>query len=213
METLPTVAGGVAPGSVPRPTPGPLAPGTIDAATLARREKWKAKAKLAYQRRKARLAGQPLPDSPPDPGMVGGNAGDPVAPTDGGPTSGLGPVPWTADLVRPFFDTVIPEVEKLTVERVVAVAQRIGDAALVSEVRKDAPWNPVAKATVIAQGPQQTADLMNSLGVDAKHAGVVMLGSAVASIVVGHTRLMAKLEELAKRHAPPPPPPKPDPAP
>lgn len=212
MEPIPKTAGGMAAGSVPSPAPGPLGVGTLDAATLARRERWRAKAKLAYQRRKAREAGQPLPDAPAPSPVVDGSAGNPVAPTPGGPAPGVGPVPWTADLVRPFFETVVPEVEKLSVQRLVGIAERIGDAGLVAEVRKDAPWNPVAKASVIAQGPEQTAELMNSLGVDAKHAGIVILGSAIAGIAVGHVRLAAKLEELAKRHGNQAPPSKPDPA-
>lgn len=207
MDPIATTAGGVAPGGVPASAPGTVG---LASATEAIRAKWREKSRRARERMRARLAGQPLPETPPAPGPMGGSAGDPVAPTPGGPVPGVGPVPWTPDLVRPFFETVVPEVEKLAVQQLVSTAQRIGDPALVAEVKKDAAWNPMAKATVIAQGPQQFAELMNSLGVDAKHAGIAIFGSAVTAIWLGHKQLLARLEEMEKRHGPAP---KPEPSP
>ena len=116
-------------------------------------------------------------------------------------------------MVRPLFESVLPEVEKLTVSRKVNLAERIGDAALVALVKKDAPWNPVAKGTLISQGPEEVAELMNSLGVDAKHGRWAILAAAVGSIVVSDRALTHRLEEMAKRHGTPTPPaPAPDPA-
>lgn len=206
METGPTHPGGVPTGSPQGAAPGPVGPGAADE---AKRAKWRAKAKLAYQRRKAREAGQPLPDPPEAPGPVAGSSGHPVAAPLGASDPGMGPVPWTPDMVRPLFEAVVPQVERLTVDRLVGIAQRIGDQVVLAEVRKEAPWNPVAKATVISEGPAQVAEVMNSIGVDAKHAKLGIVAAAVASIWIGHQTLAAKLEELATKHAPP----KPDPAP
>jgi hypothetical protein len=116
-------------------------------------------------------------------------------------------------MVRPLFETILPQLEKLTVEQAVAAASKLKDESLVAMVRKEAPWNPVAKATVLAQGPEETAALMNSLGVDATHGRAVILAGAIGSIFVQHRMLLSKLEQMAKRDAPSsPPPPKPEPA-
>jgi len=207
MEPKPTTPGGVPPTS---PTGAPSGPLGVPSADEARRAKWREKAKRAYERRKARLAGQPVPDAPTAPGLVGGTAGDPVAAPLGGPGVVVGPVPWTSDMVRPLFETILPQLEKLTVEQAVAAASKLKDDSLVAMVRKEAPWNPVAKATVLAQGPDETAALMNSLGVDATHGRAVILAGAIGSIFVQHRMLLSKLEQMAKRDVPSSPPPKPE---
>jgi hypothetical protein len=115
-------------------------------------------------------------------------------------------------MVRPLFDTILPQIEKLTVEQAVAAASKLKDDSLVAMVRREAPWNPVAKATVLAQGPEETAALMNSLGVDATHGRAVILAGAIGSIFVQHRMLLSKLEQMAKRDAPSSPSPKPEPA-
>jgi len=138
--------------------------------------------------------------------MVDGNPGGPVSPSPGGPAPGPVVTPWTPDLLRPLFDAVLPEVEKLRVESKVSLAERIGDRALVDQVKRDAPWNPVAKATVISQGPVEGARALNAIGIPAEHGGAVALVTAAVALFVADRKLSAKLEQILAKHGPKPEP-------
>jgi len=89
----------------------------------------------------------------------------------------------------------VPEVEKLDVASLAKKAVPLGEA-IVAKVKTDAPWNPVAKATLISTGPHVTAAALNAMGLSAEHAPTVAFVGAVGAILTGRTLLMNQLERM-----------------
>lgn len=77
---------------------------------------------------------------------------------------------------------------------------------LAREVAKDAQWNPAAKATLEATGPQSLANLLNRFGVSSEHAPEVLFLTAVTTIAAGHMMLSSKLDRMAAKAEPEKPP-------
>jgi hypothetical protein len=134
--------------------------------------------------------------------LVGEPAGNPPPPPDPGVAGGPAAVPWDAAVLKPLFDAVIPEIEKADIEDQKAEAAVLKDQKLVNEVAKDAAWNPAAKATVIATGPQVTAKVLNDSGISAEHAPAIALSIAIAGIWFGRKSNMAKIRQIVESHAP-----------
>jgi len=193
METPKTNPSGLAPGGPQPPPPGSVGVGAPPATSEEQRARWRDKAKLAYQRRKARERGEAPPVALA--GAAAAPAGDP-APAPGDPP----PVPWDPALLRPLFETTIAEVEKLDIASLTAKAARI-DADLAKEVAKDAPWNPVAKATILTTGPEVAAKALTAMAIPAEHAPAVALAAAIVAIFSGRQRLDSKLDQLLKAKA------------
>lgn len=121
---------------------------------------------------------------------------------DAGPVPGAdaAPVPWAPDTLKPLFEQVVPALEKWDVSSLVKRAARI-DEAVAREVAKDAPWNPAAKASLIASGPLCAAEVLDEIGIGQERAHWVVLLIAAGSIYAGHVALAAKLAELEGRQA------------
>ncbi len=172
-------------------SPAPSNPGSPPVATSApkstpeQRERWREKSRLAYQRRQARAKG--LPDPTPA-------APQPSAPPPS-PAPDVPSVPWDPGLLKPFWASIVPEVEKLDVASLKREAAPLG-ATIAEKVEKDAPWNPVAKTTLIETGPAVTASLLNSMGLSAEHAPTVAFIGALGAIVTSRSMLAAQLKKM-----------------
>lgn len=204
MDTKTTAAAGVAGGPAPAPAGGAPAPGAAAKGSPGDREAWRIKSQRTYWRRQ-HAAGKPVPDDKRHllaEGPVAQPQPGPPPPPSPGVAAGPAPVPWDPGVLRPLFETVIPEIEKLDVQALKTQAAAIGDPAMVALVEKDAPWNPAAKATVITTGPQVVSNLMNAAGISAEHAPAIALTVAVSGIIVGRSMLSSKLEEIARKLKP-----------
>lgn len=114
------------------------------------------------------------------------------------------PVPWDTGLLRPLFDSVVPELEKLAVGNLRAKAAGI-DPGLGPMVERDAAWNPVAKATLVTTGPEVVAKGLNSVGVSAEYAPAIAFFTAAGAILTSYKILAAKLDEMANAKKAPAP--------
>lgn len=155
------------------------------ASTPEQRAKWREKSRLAYLRRQARAKGLPEPSVPADPISATPPPQNPDVPA----------VPWDPGLLKPFWASIVPEVEKLDVSSLKREAEPLG-AAIVEKVAKDAPWNPVAKTTLIETGPAVTASVLNSMGLSAEHAPTVAFIGALGAIVTSRSMLAAQLKKM-----------------
>jgi hypothetical protein len=81
-----------------------------------------------------------------------------------------------------------------------ALAESV-DPCLVEMVEKEAPWNPISKATLIESGPQVTADLLNACGIGADRADIVGFVIAAICIYNGRAVVAEKLEKMFKEKA------------
>lgn len=153
--------------------------------TPEQRERWREKSRLAYQRRQARAKGLPDPT--------------PAAPQPSAPPPGQNPdvpaVPWDPGLLAPFWQSIVPEVEKLDVATLKREADPLGPA-IVEKIEKDAPWNPVAKTTLIQTGPAVTASVLNSMGLSSEHAPTVAFVGALGAILTGRAMLSATIKKM-----------------
>jgi len=171
--------------------PAQAAPGSPAVATAPsqstpeQRAKWREKSRLAYLRRQARAKGLPDPVPP---------LATPSAPSPG-QTPDVPSVPWDPGLLKPFWASIVPEVEKLDVSSLTREAAPLGPS-IVEKVAKDAPWNPVAKTTLIETGPAVTASILNSMGLSAEHAPTVAFIGALGAIVTSRSMLAAQLKKM-----------------
>lgn len=149
-------------------------------------------------KRRHRNASQttPVPVVPPS-NPVAAPAGAPAAPAPA-LAPAPGPVPWTPDLLRPLFEEVVPAAEKARVSKLCAKAAPLGPE-FVAEVKKDAPWNPVTKATLIASGPPAISKVMNRLGISSEHSDVMIFVTALGSIFASDAKLSEKLDEMVEK--------------
>lgn len=186
METLQSTGQAVGLGSPPQTISGSAPVGAApQKSTEEQRAKWREKNRLAWLRKSARAKG--LPDPVPPVAL-------PSAPPPGQPGDIPG-VPWDPGVLAPFWQSVVPEVEKLDVASLAKKAVPLGEA-IVAKVKSDAPWNPVAKATLISTGPHVTAAALNAMGLSAEHAPTVAFVGAVGAILTGRTLLMNQLERM-----------------
>jgi hypothetical protein len=86
------------------------------------------------------------------------------------------------------------------VDKLKSLAESV-DPCLVEMVAKEAPWNPVSKATLIESGPQVTADLLNAAGIGAERADLVAFVMASWCIYSGRAVIADKLEKMAREKA------------
>lgn len=179
-----------------RPRKDGLLPGSPEAQAADR-------AKDRERKRRLR-AGQAGPggqvasaDPPPLPA-----AGGPGAPVGGGADFGGdsvdgGPVPWDSKQLAPLFDQLIPAVEALAVTQLTGKALKAKlPRELVADIEKDGRWNEPAKKALAVAGPQLAAKYLNKTGVSAENQPEIVFGTALASIAVGHFRLVQRLNEL-----------------
>lgn len=174
-------------------TPGPAQPLGVQStakpsATDEQRREWREKKKRQREARKATSdTGEQVPASARAADSAPAQAGSPP------------PVPWTSDHFAGLFENVIiPAAEKLDVTSIVKKAKELGDAEVLAEVEKDAPWNPVAKATLGKTSPEVAARLLNRFGLSAENAVEAIWLGAVGTILGSRVLLTSKLDEMIK---------------
>ncbi len=92
----------------------------------------------------------------------------------------------------------MPAAERARVSKLCAKAATLGPE-FVAEVKKDAPWNPVTKATLIASGPPAICKVMNKLNISAEHSDMMLFVTALGSLFASDAKLEAKLEEMVQK--------------
>lgn len=202
METSPKTIGQAAPGGPPggaARVDGVAAAHRYSrdcgcAACTKQRAAWRERSKRSY----AGKTGKPMPAPAPAPsGPVG-----PTVPTvpgvagaNGAPGVSPGPVPWTADIVRPGLALVVPAVEKLDVASLKAEASKISPAAA-ALVEKKGGWGDPQKTAVIESVAAVTCKWMNRFGVSSEYAPEVALIGSVGAIVTQRALLKSELAEM-----------------
>lgn len=165
----------------------------------AKRSKWRDKSRAAHARKSGGV-----PPVPPPPGVSPAPAvgGQPPAAVDP-----AGPVPWTADLLRPIFGEVVPAVERARMKSRLSLAEKVGPEA-VEVVKEKGGWPEPAKLTVINSGSRCAAKWLNKSGLSAEYSDEVALVGAIAAIAAGDRmvdqtlrKLIADKEEQRKRDA------------
>ena len=106
-------------------------------------------------------------------------------------------MPWSADVLRPLIEQLLPVAENLDVESLKKLAAEIGPEA-VSVVAEKAPWNPLARETIKTSAPAVAAKWLNKTGISAENAPEVALGIALAGIVGGRLAVKGTLEKMAE---------------
>ncbi len=87
--------------------------------------------------------------------------------------------------------------EALTVRQVVDRAEKAKlPAAVVREVEKDCAWNEASKKALAVSTPQVAAKWLNKSGISAENQPELVMGTAIAGIVVGHTRVFKRLDKI-----------------
>jgi Arc/MetJ family transcription regulator len=76
-------------------------------------------------------------------------------------------------------------------------AEQLG-GEFVALVDREAPWNPVAKRTLIETGPQVAAEMLNACGVSSERAPVVAFLTAAGAIMFGRSAVVSKLDQLVE---------------
>lgn len=176
-----------------------LVPGSPEARE-ADREKDRERKRAARARRRPGVGSA---DAPPLPSKL-----DAAQAPDAAPAA----VPWDAGQLAPLFEQMVPAVERWDVSGLVDKARKVPGMPpdLLKEIEKDAAWNPVAKASLVAAGAQVAVKWLNRTGLGAENAPEVVLATALASIVVGRSILVSKLDDMAKQSVPAKAAPKPD---
>ncbi len=180
-----------------RPRKDGLKPGSPEAIAADREKDRLRKARRAAAEKAVLEASKPLPAATP------GQPGAAPSPVPGVATvpSALagqaGPIPWEATQLRPLFDQLLPAVEALTVRQVVDRAEKAKlPAAVVREVEKDCAWNEASKKALAVSTPQVAAKWLNKSGISAENQPELVMGTAIAGIVVGHTRVFKRLDKI-----------------
>lgn len=164
----------------------------------------KARAAAAAKQSAALANPAPLPaavpgQAPPPAGGLGAGPGLPLG-------GGGGPVPWEAGTLKPLFDQLLPAVEVLTVRAVIERADKARlPAAVVKEIERDAAWNEPAKKAIGVAAPQVAAKWLNKSGLSAENQPELVLGTAVAALIVHQNKVLARLDKLIAAANPPAP--------
>lgn len=119
-------------------------------------------------------------------------------------------VPWNPGQLAPFFQDVVPAVEEWSKERLAGKAAKVPGIPpeLLDEIRRDAAWNPAARAAIVSTGPEVLTKWLNKMGVSGEHAPEVVLATAIGAVVLSHHMLAAKLDKMGRTPAPTPEAPK-----
>lgn len=181
-EDLARAAGGHPTG---RPRKDGLRSGSPEAAE-ADRERSRERKKKSRQAKRMEGDAAPLPSL--------GDDGEP-------PVHLAAPLPWDASLLAPVVGEILAALEAVSVRQLKERAAKVADApsGFVATVEKDAEWNTVAKTALSSAVPQVAAKWLNRSGVSAENAPEVIAFTAMASIYLGHTMLLKKLEAMAGR--------------
>lgn len=144
------------------------------------------------RKRKSRQAKRVAGDAPPLPSL--GDDGE-------APVSLEAPLPWDATLLAPVVGEILAALEAVSVRQLKERAAKVPDApaGFVATVEKDAEWNTAAKTALGSAVPQVAAKWLNKSGVSAENAPEVIALTAMASIYLGHTMLLKKLEAMTGR--------------
>lgn len=180
-----------------RPRKDGLKPGSPEALAADREKDRLRKARSAAAARASAAAANPAPlpaavpgsTPPPAPGVGTG----PSLP----PAGVAGPLPWEAGTLKPLFDQLIPAVEVLTVRAVTDRADKARlPVAVVKEIERDAAWNEPAKKAIAVAAPQVAAKWLNKSGLSAENQPELVLGTAVAALLVHQNKVLSRLDKL-----------------
>lgn len=117
---------------------------------------------------------------------------------------------WNPGTLRPLLAELVPVAEQIDIKSLKSAAAKVSPEA-VALIGARAPWNPLAKTTLIESGSAAIAKWMNALGISAEHSPEVGLSIALVSIVGGRMMLLSELKQLAaeksqrEKSTPPPP--------
>jgi len=181
VATPATVSNGSAPLAT---SPHKYASGCECAKCVEQRARWRDK-----DRRRRGLAPLPANGAAVSPAP---SVPNPVAAVPASP----GPVPWTADTVRPVWQQSADFVEVRNVKSLCETAKEISPKAL-ELVKEKGKWNVPAKVTLVDAGAETTAKWLNKFGVSAEYAPEVKLGGAIVAIISGQWMLKGELEKIA----------------
>ncbi len=184
-----------------RPRKDGLKPGSPEAKAADLEKDRLRKARKAAAERAAIEAANPQPLPAAVPGSIPAStvavgAGLPV------PDAPAVAVPWESAQLKPLFDQLLPAVEALTVRQIVDRAEKAKlPQAVVNAVEKDCAWSEPSRKALAVATPQVAAKWLNKSGISAENQPELVMGTAICAIVVGHTRVLRRLDKLIATQA------------
>ena len=107
-------------------------------------------------------------------------------------------IPWEPKMLQPLLKQLVPAIEELTNNKIVAKAElcRI-PPDLVKEIKADAKWPDTAKEILELSGAQVGAKWLTKFGVSSENQAEITLGTAIVFLVSNNLLLMRRLTALA----------------
>lgn len=173
-----------------------LRPGSPEALAADREKDRLRKNRANAAARQSAAAANPAPL----PAAVAGEGQTPLGGVGTGPSlpfDGSGVTPWDSQTLKPLFDQLLPAVEALTVRQIVERADKAKlPGAVVKEIEKDAAWAEPSRKALAVAAPQVAAKWLNKSGVSAENQPELVMGTALAAIIVGQQATLRRLDKL-----------------